>query len=164
MTQSVCWECGDATLFFNLWLSSRVKQTLCTYALPGGKHLTTACLAPLQTLPNTFAFALGLHSPSSIWIGHFSVPFVLLLHPPYTSESHGEVWDSAVLVNNFNVIAFALMPRITSVSVQWGSIFVPNLVLCLTSSSKICSFLWDSVSLSLLILGQRLHRPMKVSA
>lgn len=115
MTQFVCWECGDATSFSNRWLSSRVKQTLCTYALPGGKHLTTACLAPLQTntsqrLP---AFALGLNSARPTWIVCFSLAFVLLLHPLYTWESHGEVWDSTVLLSNLCVIAFVLMPRIT---------------------------------------------------
>lgn len=93
MTQFVCWECGDATLFSNPWLSSRVKQTLCTYALPGGKHLTTACPAPLQTNTSQHltAFALGLNSARSTWIVHVSLAFVLLLHPPYTSESHAEV-------------------------------------------------------------------------
>lgn len=122
-------------------------------ALHRFKHFPTPLLLP---------WACILPAPFGLVTSLFPLCFYFILLT--LQESHGEVWDSAVLVNNFNVIAFALMPRITSVSVQWGSIFVPNLVLCLTSSSKICSFLWDSVSLSLLILGQRLHRPMKVSA
>lgn len=101
MTQSVCWECGDATLFSSQWLSSRVKQTLCKYALPGDKHLTRASLAPLHTniSQHLTAFALGLNSARSTWVVAPLLPlcfeFILL-----TLESLGEVWDSAVLLSD----------------------------------------------------------------